>query len=276
MSERTITPRHTTPGPRPSGSGGRLSPATRKLLSVLASVVLAILISVAYLLIDEWLASDDQPHEPDSIAVADDLLELVDTLTVRKEAPMDGYNRDAFRHWDLNRPEHGFGAEYEHYSRCTSRDVMLLRDAVGPVTLDPQSCTFTIGADGGWRDEYGFIDRKTGELRPYKWMTAPSDVDAEHIVALAEAWRSWAARFDDDTRRRIANDALNLAASDPSANRSKGDLDAGNYLPPGTFRCTYVDRYLRVKVKYGLTVDTAEHSALRTAAEDCITRGGTG
>lgn len=270
MSDKAVK----APSPPHSSPNVPATAGTRKLWPILLSLLVAIVLSVGYLLIDEWLAGEQTPEE--TIVVADDLQELVDQLVVDGESSMDGYSRDAFRHWDSNKPGYGFGPEYEQYYRCTSRDVMLLRDAVGSVQLDPTSCELTLGTDGGWRDQYGFIDRKTGELRPYKWMTAPADVDAEHIVALAEAWRSGAGKLDAETRRHIANDALNLSASDPSANRSKGDLDAGKYLPPGTFRCTYVDRYVRVKVKYGLKVDSAEQSALRTAVDDCIHEGGSG
>ncbi|MEV6275408.1 HNH endonuclease family protein [Nocardia sp. NPDC051832] len=207
------------------------------------------------------------------VGSAAEITAMAEQLPVAKEASMSGYDREKFPHWDTNKAEHGFGAEFTQYAKCTTREVMMLRDAVGAVTLDAKTCKITVGKDGGWRDEYGFMDAKTGQLKPYKWMTDPATVDAEHIVPLAEAWRSGAASKDEDTRRRIANDAVNLEASDPSANRSKGDQDIANYLPPGTFRCAYIDRYVRVKIKYALTVDSAEQSALRTAVADCVSRG---
>lgn len=248
--------------PRDSGSG-------RKILSLVVTIVLAIALAIGYVVVEDWLAGEDQGATP---AVAVDTSEfpaLLAQLRVGPESPMTGYSRDEFPHWDRNNPEHGFGPEFEQYSRCTSRDVMLLRDAVGSVLLDPVTCKLTIGADGGWLDQYGFIDRKTGEMKPYKWMTDSTGVDAEHIVPLAEAWRSGAGDLDVDARRRIANDALNLEASDPSANRSKGDQDPSTYLPPGNFRCEYTGRYMQVKVKYGLAVNPEELAALTAAVDDC-------
>jgi len=248
----------------------------RRILTVVGSVLIAVVMAVGYVLVDEWLGTDtgkDSGSVPATVP-AGELTGLLAQVTVAPELPMTGYSREQFPHWDQNTPEHGFGAEFAQYSRCTTRDVMMLRDAVGPVQLDPKTCALTVGSGGGWQDEYGFIDRNTGELKPYKFMTASKDVDAEHIVPLAEAWRSGASKMDEATRRNIANDAVNLVAADPSANRSKGDQDAANYLPPGKVRCPYVDHYLQVKVKYGLAVDSAEQAALRTAVDDCIRQGG--
>ncbi|WP_040794859.1 HNH endonuclease family protein [Nocardia higoensis] len=244
----------------------------RRALGVIVPALLAAIVAGAYAVIEN--TDGEVGNSATSISSAAEVENLFSQLKVAKERPMDGYSREEFPHWDTAKAEHGFGDQFSQYARCTTREVMMLRDAEGDVTLDAATCALKIGANGGWRDEYGTLDRKTGALKPYKWITDPSGVDAEHIVALAEAWRSGADRLDKDTRRRIANDALNLEASDPTANRSKGDQDAANYLPPGKFRCAYVDRYLRVKVKYGLTVDTAEQAALRTAVDECTRQGG--
>lgn len=244
----------------------------RRVLAICGPVVLAVIVAIAFAYIDEWTKSEDSGSGPKKSATTSgkDLTVLVEQLVEKPESSMTGYSREKFPHWDLNKPEHGFGDEFAQYSRCTTRQVMMLRDASGSVTLDPKTCELSVGRDGGWQDQYGFLNRKTGKLDPYKWITDPAGVDAEHIVALAEAWRSGADKLDEDTRRRIANDAINLVASDPSANRSKGDQDAANYLPPGNFRCGYVDHYINIKVKYALTVDPAEHAALRTAVDDCV------
>lgn len=208
-----------------------------------------------------------------SLVSSKDVLDRFNQLKLAPEAPMTGYSREQFPHWDTNKPEHGFGSQFASYAKCTTREVMLLRDASGPVSLDPQSCQITVGNGGGWRDHYGVMDRKTGQLRPYKFITDPKGVDAEHIVPLAEAWRSGAAGKTVDDRRNLANDAINLVASDPSANRTKGDQDPSDYLPPGEFHCPYVDHYVQIKLKYGLTIDDKEQKALRSAIDDCTKRG---
>lgn len=244
----------------------------RRAFGVIVPALLTAVIAGACTAVED--GGGDVSNSANAVSSATEIEQLLGQLKVAKERPMDGYSRDEFPHWDNADAEHGFGDQFSQYSRCTTREVMMLRDAEGSVTLDASTCDLKIGANGGWRDEYGTLDRATGALKPYKWITDSSGVDAEHLVALAEAWRSGADRLDKDTRRRLANDALNLEASDPTANRSKGDQDAANYLPPGKFRCAYVDRYLRVKVKYGLTVDTAEQAALRAAVDECTRQGG--
>ncbi|KAF0835841.1 HNH endonuclease family protein [Nocardia caishijiensis] len=250
------------------------TPVGRAVLALAAAMVVALVVTVANSLLDKVNPTAPGPGSAGAATVSGkEIGDLVATLVVAKEGPMTGYTREKFPHWDTNKPEHGFIGELATYTKCTSRDVMMLRDATGKVTLDPKTCELTVPSGAGWQDRYGFIDKKTGQLGPYKFITDPSKVDAEHIVALAEAWRSGAADRDEDTRRRIANDALNLVAADPSANRSKGDQDPANYLPPGNFRCAYIEHYVKVKIKYALTVDTAEHTALRTAVDDCSRRG---
>lgn len=232
--------------------------------------VIALIVTAAVL---ENRGDDSKPGRTGAVGSAEEIKGLLSKLAVADELPMTGYDRDKFPHWDTEKPEHGFGDAFAQYSRCTTREVVMLRDSTGSVQLDPKTCKFTLGPDGGWRDHYGVPDKKTGELKPYKWTTDSASMDIDHIVALAEAWRSGASTLDQDTRRRIANDAMNLTASDPTANRSKGDQDPANYLPPGEFRCGYVGQYIKVKIKYGLKVDSKEQAALRNAVQDCIDRG---
>ncbi|QLY28023.1 HNH endonuclease [Nocardia huaxiensis] len=251
---------------------------TRKLVAALVSILVAVAVAVVVAYLEKGSdTGQGAPTAPDRVPVSSkDVTDMLAKLAVAQEAPMTGYSREKFPHWDTNKAEHGFGDQFTQYAKCTTREVMMLRDATGAVTLDAKTCELKVGSGGGWRDQYGVLDKKTGKLKEYKFITDPSGVDAEHIVPLAEAWRSGADKKDEATRRGIANDAINLVASDPTANRSKGDQDAANYLPPGKFRCAYVYRYINIKLKYGLTVDSAEQAALRTAVDTCVREGGFG
>ncbi len=86
----------------------------------------------------------------------------LDALTVKTEGSMTGYSRDLFPHWSSQ----GGG--------CDTRQVVLKRDADSYVG----SCPVT---SGSW---YSYYDGLT--------FTNPSDLDIDHVVPLAEAWRSGA------------------------------------------------------------------------------------
>ncbi|WP_067686001.1 HNH endonuclease family protein [Nocardia jejuensis] len=261
-------------------SSFRRPPGARRTVSTAAAMGLAAVLAVVCVACGQTKSGNTaeggsgNPAPTGAVAVGSDVTASVNKLVVAEELSMSGYSREKFPHWDTNPQSHGFDAKFAQYSKCTTRDVMMLRDSTGSVTLDPKTCDLKVGKGGGWQDQYGVLDAKTGKLKPYKFITDPAGVDAEHIVPLAEAWRSGASKFDEATRQNIANDAINLIASDPSANRSKGDQDAAHYLPPGAFRCGYLDHYVQIKIKYNLTVDNDELKALRTAVDDCVKQGG--
>ena len=64
--------------------------------------------------------------------------------------------------------------------------------------------------------------------------TKPSDVDIDHIVPLAEAWRSGASDWTQDERQELANDLsiAQLIAVTDNVNQSKGDKDPAKWMPP--------------------------------------------
>ena len=153
-----------------------------------------------------------------------------------------GYDRDKFRHWvDAN------------------GDCQDTRDEV----LDVESLTEVSGCDitsGEWRSYYD------GEV----W-TDSSDVDIDHMVALAEAWDSGARRWTARTRKRYANDLRDprpLVAVTDDVNQSKSDQDPADWLPE-LARCRYVREWVATKIRWRLTVDRPEKQALRNRAEGC-------
>ena len=55
-----------------------------------------------------------------------------------------------------------------------------------------------------------------------------------------------------------------------ASNRSKGDRDPAEWLPPlVTFRCTYATEWVAVKLRWHLSVDTIERTALRRILAAC-------
>jgi hypothetical protein len=101
--------------------------------------------------------------------------------------------------------------------------------------------------------------------------TNPSTFDVDHVVPLAEAWRSGARRWTAATRTRYANDlgyAHSLIAVSASSNRSKGDREPQEWLPQRR-QCAYVGWWLAVKTRWRLSVDREEKRFLRTKIAEC-------
>ena len=90
------------------------------------------------------------------------------------------------------------------------------------------------------------------------------DTDIEHIVSRREAHDSGMCNQPKATRKKFANDLLNLTLAAPHINRvNKRDKDASEWQPPLIEpHCWFSTRILRVKSKYNLTVDPKEAVAL--------------
>ena len=170
---------------------------------------------------------------------------LLDQLAVEPENGT-GYDRDLFPHWDYV----GDG--------CDVRDAVLIDEARrGPRMGD--DCDIERGR---W---YSKFDGVT--------VHDPSALDIDHLVALSEAWASGARDWTESTRRAYANDLgynASLMAVTASSNRSKGDQDPAEWLPPRhQYRCTYVATWIAVKYRWSLSIDERESAALRVLVEGC-------
>ncbi|MGW1291812.1 HNH endonuclease family protein [Streptomyces sp. NPDC002533] len=165
-------------------------------------------------------------------------------LTVSAEGSSSGYSRDKFPHW------------ITQSGTCNTREVVLKRD--GTNVQQDAACA---AVSGSWYSPY---DGAT-------W-SAASDVDIDHMVPLAEAWRSGASSWTTAQRQSFANDLTRpqLIAVTDNVNQSKGDKDPAKWLPPSSsYKCTYVRAWVHVKKHYNLSVDSAEKSALQSALNGC-------
>ena len=180
-------------------------------------------------------------------------LAALDTLPVRPFAVVDGYQRAAFgQRWaDVDR------------NGCDTRNDVLRRDLVD-TTLDPRThgCVVRTGT---------LVDPYTGQRLPSLRGPATSpDVEIDHVVALAAAWRTGAATWTPQRRERFANDPLNLLATSRAANQGKGGSDAAQWLPPlAAARCPFVARQVAVKQRWALSVTPAERDAVRRVLATC-------
>ena len=188
-------------------------------------------------------AAEPTPAASDGTAAA-----ALAALTVKGEASSAGYSRDQF----------GDGWVDVDGNGCGTRDDMLA------LRLDNTemsgSCTVTAG---------DLADPFTGEWIHFERGGA-SEVDIDHLVALSAAWTTGAQDLTYSERVSLANDPLNLEPVDAGANRSKGDDDASEWLPPAAdFRCEYVARQVAVKTKYGLWVTQRERDAMADVLDTC-------
>ncbi|EOA85062.1 hypothetical protein ACJQWK_06867 [Exserohilum turcicum] len=165
-------------------------------------------------------------------------------LTVAAQGPQTGYSRDLFPHW------------ITQSGTCNTRETVLKRDGTNVVTNS--ACAST---SGSWFSPY---DGAT-------W-TAASDVDIDHMVPLSNAWKSGAASWTTARRQAFANDLTNpqLLAVTDNVNQAKGDKGPEDWKPPLTsYYCTYSKMWIKVKSVYGLTITSAEKSALTSMLATC-------
>jgi len=171
---------------------------------------------------------------------------LLGQLTVTTEVRT-GYDRSLFPHW-IDADGNG----------CDTRREVLIAESQVAVTRTG-TCTVTAGR---W---YSLYDGVTA--------TDPTTLDIDHMVPLAEAWDSGARQWDTARRRAFANDLAipdALFAVTASVNRSKGDQDPAQWMPPrSAYRCDYVVAWIRVKHRWGLSVDSAERNALSQQVDSC-------
>lgn len=170
---------------------------------------------------------------------ADLAIEVLGELVVAAER-RSGYDRDLFDHWsDLDR------------DGCDTRREVLIRDSrVEPVRDPGRTCWIVSGL---W---YSYYDDR--------WVQAPSSLDIDHLVPLAEAWDSGAHSWSPGRREEFANDEGALVAVTSGSNRSKGARDPAEWMPPNDdFTCHYLSAWIATKARWALTVDRRESDFLR-------------
>ncbi|MBC3186238.1 HNH endonuclease [Corynebacterium sp. zg-331] len=200
----------------------------------------------------------EQPRDPAPPApeYVDDV--QLESLTVKGRAPMTGYSRETFgQAWSDDVEVEG------GHNGCDTRNDILRRDLTD-VVFKPGTRDCVV-ASGVLHDPYSghTIDFLRGA-------TTSRAVQIDHVVALGDAWAKGAQQLDEDTRRNLANDPLNLLAVDGGLNGQKKAGDAATWLPPNkAFRCEYARRQVAVKQRYGLWVTQAEKDVLRDLLSRC-------
>ncbi|WP_232675985.1 HNH endonuclease family protein [Nocardioides sp. R-C-SC26] len=202
------------------------------------------------------------PRAPASISPAEARSRLADLDVVdRRPGGLPPYDRGSF------------GSSWADVdgNGCNQRDDVLLRDAVpGSTQVQQQGrCPNDVLA-GTWIDPY------TGATLTFDDLKNPAQAQAiqiDHVVPLSEAWRSGAASWQDDRRRRFANDLANLLAVDGPTNAAKSDDDPAAWRPRKVYQCSFASRWIAVKDAWRLAADHSEIVALEEMLDSCADEG---
>jgi hypothetical protein len=175
---------------------------------------------------------------------------VLERLVVDDNPRFEGYDRDD---WG------GGWSDDDHDCLNTRHEVLMAEEISGSPFLRDDGCLVT----GGW-----WYAAFTGTF-----VDDPRSLDVDHFVPLANAHRSGGWAWDAATRRRFANDQeepRHLIAVTASANRSKSDKGPETWRPDdGGYWCTYADTWMDIKVRWALSVTSAELSALRDMLATC-------
>ena len=166
------------------------------------------------------------------------------TLVITEDQ-IGGYSRNLFKHW-IDADKNG----------CNTRYEVLIAEA----TVKPKVGAGCYLTGGRWRSSYD------GKI-----FTNPTGLDIDHMVPLAEAWRSGAWAWTTAQRMDFANDledSRSLLAVTASLNRSKGDRDVAAWLPAKA-QCNYISNWIAVKWRFDLSVDPIEGEFLQEKITAC-------
>lgn len=242
----------------------RKSPRHSRLL--MGVLLICVIVGIVFALVHTGLVGDafgvwgigvnnSSGPSDSSLGSVDDSAKALDQLPVLQthSESVPRYSRDEFgQRWaDVDR------------NGCDTRNDILRRDLRSlQVKTSSPNCVVV----GGILD-----DPYTGRTIDFRKGKNSSDqVQIDHVVALADAWRSGAWQWDAPRRQEFANDPTNLLAVDGNANQDKGASRADQWLPPNTrYRCAYVQRQIVVKSSWGLGVTPQEKKAMKMVLDHC-------
>jgi hypothetical protein len=188
-----------------------------------------------------WTCIGTLPAVPRPVAGDLTISELLGVVRVADEELVD-YARSDWDHWsDLDN------------DGCDTRCEVLQDEMLGSIPA--------LGGAPGYVSIYDLVVFSTSDT---------SSMDLDHVVALSEAARSGGQAWPPSEKEAFANDlgwSGSLVLVSASSNRSKGDRDPADWLPPVAATdpvagCQYLEDWLSVKYRWDLTIDPQERSAI--------------
>lgn len=156
-----------------------------------------------------------------------------------------------------------FGDGWASTDGCDTRNRILARDLTDVVLEGGSDCVVVSGT---------LTDPYTGQSVDFQRGRATSSkVQVDHVLPLAEAWRSGAHAWTYEQRVAFANDPANLLAVDGSVNASKSDDSLAEFVDDVApeHRCRYARTYVAVARHYGLPLPPQDAAAAAEALEAC-------
>jgi Metallo-peptidase family M12B Reprolysin-like len=149
----------------------------------------------------------------------------------------------------------------DHDCRNTRAEVL---SAESRRTVSWTTARDCVVSHGEW---FSTFDRRTAK--------AASHVAAVWTVPLSEAWQSGARSWTKAHRKAYANDlgdARTLIAVTAKSAKARGNREPTSWLPKSASRCGYVTAWVAVKLRWGLTINSAEKTRLAYLATGCSNR----
>lgn len=131
-------------------------------------------------------------------------------------------------------------ADLDH-DGCNTRSEILQRDMPDEVL---NRCTVKSGS---------LIDIYQGT----RLVIPGNKIEIDHVVALADAWRSGAFKWTLAERIQFSNDMNNLVPTSVKNNRTKSDKSPDQWHPAVDV-CRYVLQYYNIKTTYKLSITNAQ------------------
>lgn len=172
----------------------------------------------------------------------DKALAQLDKVKVQDRVEV-AYKRSEWKHWTGRSG-----------SSCNTREDVL--KAQGDKVKTDKDCRVLSGT---WIDPYS-KDKFTNS----------SKLDIDHVIPLSAAAQSGGQAWSKEKKEKFANDKSQLLAVSATENRKKSDDGPGDYMPPNKdFRCDYSKMWIDTSLKYGLSIEKSDKTALTSALRKC-------
>lgn len=238
----------------------------RNILLGLAALVVLVILSSVVTNDDSDRTADQQTANDQAQELATDPLPLPEPADAQAQTEANPY--EALLSRVSVAPENDFGIDYDRDDyptwnqtdrpECSVRELVLIAEASSISEVD-QDCRPLDGIWLSWYDDEPFGN--------------PSELDIDHMVPLAEAHDSGAARWSAERKREFANDfdlPAALTAVSATSNRDKSADDPAAWRPPRRAAwCQYALDWIAVKLKWMLSADQDEVVALREMLAVC-------